>query len=141
MGGKGSGGRRVNAGRRRESEDTKRLRGSRRVEKPSGFDSAAAGESNQNATNQKASSQVLIPQPPGNLTLDELAEWNDLAPHAAKAGTFTDDTQWALVDLCQARVLKAKLLRDLDRMGNVVRGRSSDGVYERYFARFDAEPE
>ena len=63
---------------------------------------------------------MIIPQPPGNLTLDELAEWNDLAPRASSTGTLTPDTQWALVDLCQARVLKAKLLRDVDRLGNIV---------------------
>jgi hypothetical protein len=62
----------------------------------------------------------MIPEPPGNLTLDELAEWNDLAPLAQKAGTLTDETRMALRDLCQARVLKDKLLRTLGDHGNVV---------------------
>jgi hypothetical protein len=132
MGGKGSGGLRVGAGRRRKDQADGALTGSRRTR-------ARAKQQNQTAPpNQSASNQtkapvvtapesvapvdVEIPQPPGNLTLDELAEWNDLAPLAAKQGTLTNDTQWALVDLCQARVLKGKLLRDIDKYGNLVPG-------------------
>lgn len=79
---------------------------------------------------------MQIPQPPGNLTLDELGEWNDLAPRAAKVGTLTDDTQWALVDLCQARVLKMKLLRDVGRMGNVVPGAGGQLAANPLLARY-----
>lgn len=77
-----------------------------------------------------------IPQPPGNLTLDELAEWNDLAPRAAKQGTLTDDTQWSLVDLCQARVLKGKLLRDVDKFGNLLPGAGGAVVANPLLARY-----
>lgn len=127
MGGKGSGGHRVGAGRRRQSAVAGELTGSRRARARDKKAAAAPDLPNQ-TTNQTAASpadvplvvEVQIPQPPGNLTLDELAEWNDLAPRAAKVGTLNDDTQWALVDLCQARVLKGKLLRDIDRIGNVV---------------------
>ena len=54
------------------------------------------------------------------MTLEELAEWNELAPLAAAAGTLTDETQLALRDLCQARVLKDKLLRTVGDQGTVV---------------------
>lgn len=64
--------------------------------------------------------EVQIPEPPGSLTLDELAEWNDLAPRAAKVGTLTDETKLALRDLCQARVLKDRLLRKVSDEGATV---------------------
>jgi hypothetical protein len=146
MGGKGSGGLRVGAGRRRKDQASGDVTGSRRTR-------ARAKQPNQTtAPNQSAGNQttapvaaaqspvaaidVEIPQPPGNLTLDELAEWNDLAPRAAKVGTLTNDTQWALVDLCQARVLKAKLLRDVDRMGNVVSGAGGQLAANPLLARY-----
>jgi hypothetical protein len=66
--------------------------------------------------------EVQIPQPPGNLTLDELAEWNDLAPRAAKEGTLNETTTFALRDLCQLRVLKDRLLRRVGDDGDVVWG-------------------
>lgn len=65
---------------------------------------------------------MQIPQPPGSLTLDELAEWNDLAPRAAKEGTLNDSTSMALRDLCQLRVLKDRLLRRIGDEGDVVWG-------------------
>lgn len=63
---------------------------------------------------------VGIPDPPGSLTLDELAEWNDLAPRAFKEGTLNDSTTLALRDLCQLRVLKDRLLRRVGDDGDVV---------------------
>lgn len=136
MGGKGSGGRRVGAGRKRTSDAAGMLSGSRRVRARARAANQTNQTGNQNgpaadapqAAAPAALIETEIPQPPGNLTLDELAEWNDLAPRAAKMGTLTPDTQWALVDLCQARVLKTKLLRDLDRMGNIVPGASAGTV-------------
>jgi len=67
-----------------------------------------------------AAPEVQIPQPPGRLTLDELGEWNDLAPQAAREGTLNDSTALALRDLCQLRVLKDRLLRRVDDEGDVV---------------------
>lgn len=129
MGGKGSGGSRVGAGRRRKDQAEGALTGSRRTRARAKQQNQTTNQTvaNQTKTAEPVSSSVPasainveMPQPPGNLTLDELAEWNDLAPRAAKQGTLTDDTQWSLVDLCRARVLLTKLLRDVDRMGNVV---------------------
>jgi hypothetical protein len=127
MGGKGSGGRRVGAGRPQQNQALGELRGSRRAR-------ARASQKNQTATaNQNAgaapvgatdqpSSDVLIPQPPGDLTLDELAEWNELAPRAQKRGTLTDDEKHALRDLIRLRVLQTRLTRTLADHGDVVRG-------------------
>lgn len=130
MGGKGSGGKRANAGRRRKSQEEGALTGSRRV-------LARAQDVNQNTSNQTSRNQnaptpppqtptetldVQIPQPPGSLTLDELAEWNDLAPRAAKEGTLSDSTQMSLRDLCRLRVLQDRLVRQLADDGDVVFG-------------------
>ncbi len=79
---------------------------------------------------------VQIPQPPGSLTLDELAEWNDLAPRAAKAGTLDDSTMLALRDLCQARVLKDRLLRRVADMGDVVLASNGNLAANPLLARF-----
>lgn len=65
-------------------------------------------------------SDVLIPDPPGNLTLDELGVWNELAPVALKEGTLTEGTAMALRDLVEAIVLKRKLLRVVDTDGLTV---------------------
>jgi hypothetical protein len=127
MGGKGSGGARPGAGRRRKSQSDGALTGSRRTR------SRAA--TNQ-TPNQKASVPAApgapppaasvvpleIPQPPGSLTLDELAEWNDLAPRAATEGTLIDSTRYALRDLCQLRVLRDRLLRRVGDDGDIVIG-------------------
>jgi len=79
---------------------------------------------------------VPIPQPPGNLTLDELAEWHELAPRAATAGTLTRETTLALRDLCQARVLKDKLLRRIGDDGEVVVGATGNDTAHPLLARF-----
>lgn len=125
MGGKGSGGRRVGAGRRVKAQALGVLSGSRRAK-------AREQATNQSQNQTSAPSGVLahvaeppvaavrIPEPPGNLTLDELAEWNELAPLALKEGTLTDSTRLALRDLCQARVLKDRLLRTVGDQGDVV---------------------
>lgn len=143
MGGKGSGGARVGAGRRRKSAEEGALTGSRRVR-------ARAKEANQTAaavnqtpvtpqsptTAMVVASTEMIPQPPGSLTLDELAEWNDLAPRAAKVGTLDDSTKFALRDLCQARVLKDRLLRQVSDLGNLLPGASGTVVANPLLARF-----
>jgi phage terminase small subunit len=80
--------------------------------------------------------EVQIPQPPGSLTLEELAEWHDLAPRAARVGTLNDDTLFALRDLCQARVLKDKLLRQVVDQGTVVSGAGGNLAAHPLLARF-----
>lgn len=77
-----------------------------------------------------------VPDPPGSLTLDELAEWNDLAPLAARVGTLTDETQMALRDLCQARVLKDRLLRAIGDQGNVVHASNGNLAAHPLLSRF-----
>lgn len=136
MGGKGSGGPRPGAGRKRQSQAKGALTGSRRT-RARASKTAAPITSNPTKGNQNASRNqntpgvvtqptvaidIEIPQPPGNLTLDELAEWNDLAPRAAKEGTLNESTAYALRDLCQLRVLKDRLLRRVGDDGDVVFG-------------------
>lgn len=126
MGGKGSGGGRPGAGRKPKDATVGALHGSRRTR-------ARNQTRNQNAPNQTVPNQNAgapdgapslpaphIPPPPGNLTLDELAVWNELAPLALKEGTLTEATYLALRDLCEAIVLKRKLLRTIDDDGLTV---------------------
>lgn len=147
MGGKGSGGRRVGSGRKPQNQAVGDLKGSRRTR--------ARMRRNQNAANQNARTQnqpnppaarvpdpsvvasdVQIPPPPGNLTLDELAEWQDLAPRAARQGTLNDSTMLALRDLCQARVLKDRLLRKIGDEGEVVIASTGNVAAHPLIARF-----
>lgn len=129
MGGKGSGGARVGAGRKRKGQAEGALTGSRRVRarikqqrgnQTTGNQTEASGAVVQGSGS--VANAVAIPEPPGSLTLDELGEWNELAPLAAKAGTLTDETRMALRDLCQARVLKDRLLRAVADQGDLVPG-------------------
>ncbi|MGE0450854.1 MAG: P27 family phage terminase small subunit [Vicinamibacterales bacterium] len=134
MGGKGSGGARAGAGRKPKNQQLGDLSGSRRARararKRNQTVPAAGGNQNEprppvtpsDEPSTSPSVQVQIPQPPGSLTLDELAEWNDLAPRAAKEGTLNETTTFALRDLCQLRVLKDRLLRRIGDDGDVVWG-------------------
>lgn len=140
MGGKGSGGNRVGAGRPRQDRALGELKGSRRtrarVKRQKSNNQTAANQNEQAPAAQAAApaageglpTDVQIPEPPGSLTLDELAVWNELAPMAARVGTLTAETSWALVDLCRARVLETKLFRDIDRIGNLVPGAGAGTV-------------
>lgn len=143
MGGKGSGGTRVGAGRKRQSQAAGELKGSRRSRARASGNQTTATAANQTEQPAKAAQQaatglegVLIPEPPGSLTLDELAEWNDLAPRAAKVGTLTDETKLALRDLCQARVLKDRLLRKVSDHGEVVLGSNGNLAAHPLLTRF-----
>lgn len=78
---------------------------------------------NQTAPTGEAKTDLVlldVPLPPRSITIEELAEWNDLAPLAAKAGTLDASTTLALRDLCQLRVLKDRLLRQIGDQGDVV---------------------
>lgn len=122
MGGKGSGGSRPGAGRRKKTQALGDLSGSRRTRARRNQN---ARTENQNVPETPGAEPPeatgsLVPDPPGSLTLDELAEWNDLAPRAFKEGTLNDSTKLALRDLCQLRVLKDRLLRRVGDDGDVV---------------------
>lgn len=137
MGGKGSGGSRPGSGRKRKGQQAGALTGSRR---------AKARRKNRNSSNQTAANQngpaaaaplaaadapavnVNVPVPPGNITLEELDVWNELAPLAFAEGTLTNGTRHALRDLCQLRVLRERLLRQTDDIGYLVPG-ASGGTY------------
>lgn len=141
MGGKGSGGRRVGAGRKSQNQATGELKGSRRARarvKAQSNSQNAGNQSEPSATAAQAApgGEVQIPDPPGSLTLDELAEWNDLAPRALKEGTLTDATRLALRDLCQARVLKDRLLRTIGDQGDVVLASSGNLAAHPLLTRF-----
>jgi len=121
MGGKGSGGYRVGAGRKRKDLALGELTGSRRTK-------ARAASANQTVNQSQPAADApqlpagapppaAVPMAPGYLTLEELAEWQELAPLAVRQGTLTDVEVPALVDLCRERVLLVKLLRAVDRDG------------------------
>lgn len=136
MGGKGSGGKRVGAGRKSQNQATGELKGSRRARARSKAQSNNQNAGNQNEPSAITAAEVQIPAPPGSLTLDELAEWNDLAPRAIKEGTLTDATRLALRDLCQARVLKDRLLRKIGDQGDVVLASSGNLAAHPLLTRF-----
>lgn len=126
MGGKGSGGGRPGAGRKPKDASLGALHGSRRTRSR-----AKRNQSGNQTDNQKTEAgieaaaavpEVQIPPAPGSLTLDELAVWNELAPLAMKEGTLSVSTYMALRDLCEAIVLKRKLLRAVDDDGVTVIG-------------------
>jgi hypothetical protein len=131
MGGKGSGGSRAGAGRRSQNQALGELRGSRRTraraKKSNQGNQAARNQNGEPPATSVDAAQVVpdvqIPDPPGSLTLDELAVWNEIAPLAAKEGTLSQSTAVALRDLCEAIVLKRKLLRQVGDDGIVVTGK------------------
>lgn len=126
MGGKGSGGARLRAGRPRKSQAEGALTGSRRTRARA--KAAIQNGGNQNGGNQNRpvsapgagrpaaaeppgpSVSAAVPPAPDRLTLAELDEWNWLAPLAFKAGKLTEMDVPAMVDLCQRRVLYRQLL-------------------------------
>jgi hypothetical protein len=63
-----------------------------------------------------------MPLPPASITLEELDEWNELAPIAFQKGTLTRMETIALRDLCQLRVLKSRLMRTIQDQGDIVMG-------------------
>ena len=150
MGGKGSGGARVGAGRKPKDTALGALTGSRRVASRQRRNQTATEPNNQTPAEQSADGEGTAPPPPevpsppdlpipptpGNLTLDELAVWNELAPIAAREGTLTDTTVVAMRDLCEAIVLKRKLLRTVDTDGLVVLTRQGTRAAHPLLAQF-----
>lgn len=132
MGGPGSGGRRVGAGAKPKDATLGALSGSRRTR----VRGQKQNQKNQNvpvgdvasASEQAApptTTAVPIP-PPASLTLESLAVWQELAPLAFQEGTLSESTALALRDLCEAIVLKRKLLQQAEDEGYVVA--AGDGV-------------
>jgi hypothetical protein len=105
MGGPGSGGRRAGAGHPRGRGAT--------YSNGSGAGAAGAAGANDDAGDVA---------PPDNLTLAQLAVWQDLAPLAIEEGTLTRATAQAFRDLCEAIVLKSTLLRQAENDGLVLHG-------------------
>ncbi|HAM57585.1 MAG TPA: hypothetical protein DCQ64_20110 [Candidatus Rokubacteria bacterium] len=87
MGGKGSGGRRVGAGRKRKDNVLAFTQGSR----------------------QRTGAGAALPvaeavEPPKTLSAAERLVWDELAPRAVALLTLTPSTKWSFVDLVRARV-------------------------------------
>src|SRR4051794_23364702 len=101
MGGKGSGGARVGAGRKAKTQAQKWLGGN-------------AGKRGSSAKPKTV--DVALIAPPADLPDDQAAIWNELGPHACAARTLTEGTAAAFRDLCEAIVLKrmmfAAILKD-----------------------------
>jgi hypothetical protein len=146
MGGKGSGGRRVGAGRKpktaREhwlSGDAGR-RGLALVERPE--DAGVPESSRRRGRRAKASREIaagLILGPAGEvpamLTDEERAWWVELAPRAIANGTLTEDTRPGFVVLCQTAADAAEIRRDIRERGilterKAIVGDAEDAVVE-----------
>ncbi len=56
-------------------------------------------------------------QPPADLPADQLAVWRDLAPHALRELTLTAETALAFRDLCEAIVIKRRMLAEIEADG------------------------
>ena len=103
MGGKGSGGRRLGAGRKRKANVLAFAHGSRQ----------RAGQ----APEAPGAGGALV-DPPSNITEAELAVWVLHAPDAAKAGTLTAQTARSFVQLvCAPEVVYNRILATLEKEG------------------------
>jgi hypothetical protein len=103
MGGKGSGGRRVGAGRKSNQTKLSKLRGSRQrgvtVSPVSGAVSVAD-----------------IPMP-DDLPQDQAAVWMELAPLALRSRTLVEETAGSFRDLCRVIALRNKIERQIETDG------------------------
>jgi hypothetical protein len=127
MGGKGSGGRRVGAGRPRKSARQHWLtgdagkRGLSLVERP-----ADAGAKPGRRRRQKArTAAAAADRPaigaagvvPAILTKSEREFWEEWAPHGVKIGTLTDETRPGFVLLCQTAARVKLIWSDIEERG------------------------
>ena len=120
MGGKGSGGARPGAGRKRKQDAERRLHGSRR----------------RTSATLPAVDHVDVPD---DLTTAERNVWLRLAPHAIKAGTLTPAHEYQFSLLCRNIVLERELALDVEQRGNA----SHRGIIQRIdaeLARFCLAP-
>lgn len=101
MGGFGSGGSRVGAGRKSKQQNVARLHGSR-----------------QRGTRPSAAVGPMEPvEMPEGMPSDQQAIWTELAPFALAARTLMPSTAAAFRDLCEAIVLKRMMLAEIMRDG------------------------
>lgn len=120
MGGKGSGGLRVGAGRKSKDKAEARLHGSRQRTVVR-FPGAAA-------PNVPSVAPLERVDPPADLPAEQKAVWIALAPHALVARTLTPGTAQAFRDLCEAIVLKRALLERVQADGLTYEKVSVDGA-------------
>lgn len=105
MGGKGSGGARIGAGRKSNEEAARWLGGN-------------AGKRGKRAKRPESAGRTpeLIPVPSG-MPEEQATVWNALAPHACGERTLVPATVQAFRDLCEAIVLKRRMLAQIERDG------------------------
>ena len=107
MGGKGSGGSRVGAGRKRKKVVDRVAAGTatraERVDTVEERDAAAEAKA--------------VTVTPPRMPREQRAVWNRLAPFAIAAKTLTPSTVAAFRDLCEAVVVKAKMLAQIEKDG------------------------
>jgi hypothetical protein len=111
VGGFGSGGARVGAGRPRKSAAAHVLAGTttRAVDPP-----APAPLSLVRPTAEPLTSDFAVPD---DLTPEERKVWLRLAPHAVAARTLTQATVYGFMTLCRTVALERELARDSERSG------------------------
>lgn len=103
MGGFGSGGRRVNAGRKSKGARILDLHGGR-DRKPKRASAAAA-------------TLLESVDPPKHLRKDELVVWRELAPHALRAQTLTAGDAGSLAELCVAIIERDRMREAINEDG------------------------
>ena len=110
MGGKGSGGMRIGAGRKRKSDAERAL---------GGFAGKRLTRAQQQQARQAAPADMSLPvlPPPDSLQGRAREIWLELAPRAAKARTLTDTEAFAFRDLCEAIALKQRMFQEIDEVG------------------------
>lgn len=105
MGGRGSGGARIGAGRKPKDIAVKVLQGTATVAVRKARGGKKAG-----ARDLPAASAVEIP---GGLSATERKVWRALSPHALASRTLTPATALAFRDLCEAVVMKDEIRSEL----------------------------
>lgn len=105
MGGFGSGGARVGAGRKKKDDAAKVFHGT-----------ASGKERKRAARRRRVVATPAVPMP-DDLMPDERKIWKKLAPHALEAGTLTLGTAVAFRHLCEAIVLKRQMLGEIREYG------------------------
>lgn len=108
MGGKGSGGSRVGAGRKPKNQNT-------------GFAAVVAASRIRSASDRRSSGPELLPAPAG-IGAATAAYWNKLAPHAVAARTLIEGTAADFLELCELLVEKDDVLTERRAEGWTVRG-------------------
>lgn len=129
MGGKGSGGARMGAGRKRKTLQEQRLTGtvSRSPEQAGASATAAPPVAAETPAIVETETQdgpvVSIPLPgggvvtrPNRLNEAEVDIWNELAPLAVKAGTLVPETSFAFCDLVELVVLRQRMKDELSAL-------------------------